>query len=116
MRPLCFHSRREGSSREGMGTGNNGPGSSLGRKKREEKGERLQEAEADSGQRERGAGSLEKVSPSLHWPPATQKGCLQSPGILFLSWEAYEMGQVTLIAEQELTACFAWVCEGGRSH
>ena len=39
MRPLCFHSRREGPPGAEMGTGNNGPSSSLGEKEeRREKG------------------------------------------------------------------------------
>lgn len=66
MRPLCFHSRREGPPGAEMGTGNNGPGSSLGEKE-ERREKRRGETAGGRGrfrsEGKRGAGSSEKVSP-----------------------------------------------------
>lgn len=79
MRPLCFHSRREDPPGEGMGTGNNGPGSSLGEKEERREGERLQEAEADSGQRERGVQVARRRCHLSALAPCHPKGLFAKP-------------------------------------
>lgn len=65
-----------------MGTGNNGPGSSLG-EKREEKGKTAGGRGRFRSEGKRGAGSSEKVSP-LCIGPLPQKGCLQAGTVPFM--------------------------------
>lgn len=99
-----------------MGTGNNGPGSSLGEKEEKRRGETAGGRGRFRSEGKEGAGSSEKVSP-LCIGPLPPKGLFAKPQE-YCSFHGKPMGVGPghLIAEQESTACFAsvWVCEGGQ--
>ena len=107
MRPLCFHSHREGPSGAEMDTENIGSSSSLGRERRREKWGETAGGRVRSRSEGKGVQVARRRCHLSAWAPCHPKGLFAKPrNRLFLPWEAYEMSQVTLTTEQGVCYLF----------